>query len=117
MVGGEDQDPRVGQGQEVDHVGVQPGAEIEDDEVGGQSVDGVDELPAGGVAQVGDLGDGVLGRADEGEVVKGAVRGVWYWMSRGVYGLGDIYSCIVPNPTDNPGHAFEEEWPWDALAN
>lgn len=52
----------------------------------------------------------------EGNVLKGLGKGFWYGFSRGVYGMGDIFSCLVPNPKDNPGYAFEEKWPWDALS-
>ena len=72
------------------------------------------------------LGNGFLGivevpgqikkGAGEGNVLKGTLKGFWYWGSRGVYGLGDIMSCLVPNPVDNLGVHFEEERPWDALS-
>lgn len=72
------------------------------------------------------LRDGFLGIAElpgqikkghaDGDVVKGFGKGVWFWFSREVYGLGSLYSCLVPNPTDNPGYAFDQENPWDALA-
>ena len=71
---------------------------------------------ANGFLGIAELPGQIKKGSEEGELVKGIGKGVWYWFSRGVYGLGDIYSCIVPNPTDNPGHAFEEEWPWDALS-
>lgn len=54
--------------------------------------------------------------ADEGNVVKGVGKGFWYWMSRGVYGMKDLTSALAPNPVDNKGVHFEEEWPWDALS-
>lgn len=73
------------------------------------------------------LGNGLLGIAelpgqtmkgfDEGEPVKGVVKGVWYWFSRGVYGLGDIYTTLSPNPPDNLGVAFDTKWPWDTLSD
>ncbi len=72
---------------------------------------------ANGFLGIAELPGQIKKGVDEDEIIKGTIRGFWYWMSRGVYGLGDIYSCIVPNPEDNPGHAFEEEWPWDAIAN
>ncbi len=72
------------------------------------------------------LGNGFLGilevpgqikkGADDGNVAKGVGKGVWYWFSREVYGMGDIMSSFVPNPEDNMGAVhFEEEWPWEAL--
>jgi len=54
--------------------------------------------------------------ASEGNVVKGVVRGFWYWMSRGAYGLGDIVTVLAPNPPDNPGVAFNGEWPWTVMS-
>jgi len=53
---------------------------------------------------------------DEGNMLLGFGRGLWYWVSSEVYGIGNIFTCIVPNPKDNPGYAFDEEWPWTALA-
>lgn len=52
---------------------------------------------------------------DEGNVVKGIGKGIWYWWSREIYGLGDLYGCLVPNAPDNPGVAFNGEWPWSGL--
>jgi putative exosortase-associated protein (TIGR04073 family) len=51
----------------------------------------------------------------EDEPIMGVVKGVWYWFSRSAYGLGDIFTCILPNPEDQVGIAFDEEYPWDAL--
>jgi len=53
--------------------------------------------------------------AHDGNVAVGLGKGVWYWFSREVYGLGEIYSCLLPNPEDNLGVAFEETYPWQAL--
>ena len=53
---------------------------------------------------------------EEGHVFRGLGRGVWYWLSREVYGFGNIFTCIVPNPKDNPGYPFNEEWPWSTLS-
>lgn len=71
------------------------------------------------------LSDGFLGIAElpgqivkgskDGEIGKGALRGVWYWWSREVYGFGGILTCLVPNPEDNPGVAFNTDWPWSGL--
>jgi len=38
-------------------------------------------------------------------------------VSRGVYGIGDAALFLVPNPEDQVGYAFEEDWPWDALVD
>jgi len=54
--------------------------------------------------------------ASDGNLGKGLVRGIWFWLSREVYGLGSLYSAIVPNPTDNPGYAFDHKWPWESLS-
>lgn len=73
------------------------------------------------------LADGVLGIAelpgqtikgiDDGNVGKGLCKGVWFWFSREVYGMGSIFTCIVANPVDNPGYAFEQKWAWSALVS
>jgi len=47
-----------------------------------------------------------------GEPVTGAVRGVWYWLSRQWYGTLNLPLFMVPNPRDNPGVAFNTDWPW-----
>ncbi|MBP7216445.1 MAG: hypothetical protein KBA46_04085 [Candidatus Omnitrophica bacterium] len=52
---------------------------------------------------------------DEGNAAKGFVRGLWFWASREVYGFGNVLTCIVPNPTDNPGYSFNTPWPWTGL--
>jgi hypothetical protein len=72
------------------------------------------------------IGNGLLGilevpgqikkGANDGNVAKGIGKGVYYWFSRGVYGFSNFATCLVPNPPDNPGIAFDEEWPWDALS-
>lgn len=71
------------------------------------------------------LADGFLGIAElpgqivkgnkDGEIGKGALRGVWYWWSRELYGFGGILTCLVPNPADNPGVALNTDWPWSGL--
>lgn len=53
--------------------------------------------------------------AQEGNVLAGTVRGVWFWLSREVYGLGSVLGCIVPNPEENPGYSFNRAEPWEAL--
>lgn len=54
--------------------------------------------------------------SSDGNIVKGLVKGIWFFFSREVYGLGSIFTCIVPNPETNPGYAFNTEWPWETLA-
>ncbi len=73
------------------------------------------------------LADGFLGVAelpgqimkgiDDGKPVQGVVNGFWYMFSRQVYGFGSVFTCLVPNPIDNPGVAFNGEWPWTTLAD
>ena len=73
------------------------------------------------------IGNGLLGilevpgqikkGAEEGNAVKGVGKGVWYWFSRAAYGFNNIMTSFVPNPEDNLGVHFEEEWPWEALSN
>lgn len=69
-----------------------------------------------GFLGIAELPGQTMNGAYEGHPFIGLGKGVWYWFSREVYGLGDIFSCIVPNPKDNPGAAFPQEYPWDALA-
>jgi len=71
------------------------------------------------------LGNGILGFVElPGQIAKGIsekapdlgiIKGLWYWYSREVYGIGDLVSVIFPISEDNPGVAFDEEYPWDAL--
>lgn len=53
--------------------------------------------------------------AREKSLPKGVVKGVWFWFSRQAYGFAGIFTCLVPNPEDNPGYAFNGKWPWSAL--
>ena len=53
--------------------------------------------------------------SNQGDTGKGLCRGIWFWLSRQVYGFGGILTCLVPNPRDNPGYAFDGRWPWSAL--
>ena len=57
----------------------------------------------------------VVKGAREKTLVKGAAKGVWFWWSREAYGFTGMFTCLVPNPKDNPGYAFNGEWPWSAL--
>jgi hypothetical protein len=73
------------------------------------------------------LGNGFLGIAelpgqillgiDNGEVGTGIVKGIWFTLSRHMYGIGEAFGCLVPNPADTRGVTFDQEWPWDALSN
>ena len=72
------------------------------------------------------LGNGLLGvveipgqiikGADDGNVILGVVKGFWFAASRTQYGLNETFGFLFPNPPDTRGYAFEQEWPWDALA-
>ncbi len=31
-------------------------------------------------------------------------------------GMNEVFGFLAPNPPDTRGYAFEQEWPWDALA-
>jgi putative exosortase-associated protein (TIGR04073 family) len=48
---------------------------------------------------------------------KGIVKGFWFFLSREAYGIGDAIGFFVPNHADNPGYAFEEEWPWNGMSS
>ena len=73
------------------------------------------------------LSNGLLGFAElpgqivkgisEGAVDLGIVKGLWYFYSREVAGLSDIVTVILPNTEDTKGVVFDEEYPWDALAD
>lgn len=72
------------------------------------------------------LSNGLFGFAElPGQVAKGIeekapdlgiIKGLWFWYSREIYGIADVATVIFPTPADNPGYAFDEEYPWDALA-
>jgi putative exosortase-associated protein (TIGR04073 family) len=75
------------------------------------------------------LANGLLGIAEvPGQIVKGAgasepganiasgaVKGVWYWLSRTAHGIPEAILFLVPNPPDQVGNPLDEKWPWDAL--
>lgn len=52
---------------------------------------------------------------EDGNVLKGLGKGIWFWWSREVYGFGSIYTCLVPNPVDNPGYPMSGKWAWSSL--
>ena len=72
------------------------------------------------------IGNGVFGFVEfPGQIAKGVqegapdlgiIKGLWFWASREVYGIGEVVTAILPAPEDNPGYPFDEEYPWDALA-
>jgi len=75
------------------------------------------------------LANGLLGIVEvPGQIVKrakaerpligvplGVAKGLWFWTGRTIYGYGDAVLFLVPNPEDQLGYGFEEEWPWSAL--
>ncbi len=70
--------------------------------------------------------DTFLGIAElPGQAIKGAKedkpfvgfgKGVWFWLSREAYGVGNLAMFLLPNPEDNPGYAFDSTWPWTDLS-
>jgi len=46
---------------------------------------------------------------------RGVLKGLWFWASREVSGISDLLSAPFPNPHDNVGFKFDEEWPWEAF--
>lgn len=73
---------------------------------------------ADGVAGVVELPSQIVVGVREGEPLTGVGKGLWYWWSREVYGLGGfgaIFACLASNPVDNPGYAYPGEWPWSGL--
>jgi len=63
----EDQDSRVGVGQEIEHAGIEARTEIENRVGSRQLIDRPDEANPIGVGEIGELLDGVLRRGDERE--------------------------------------------------
>ena len=71
------------------------------------------------------LENGLLGFVElPGQIAKGVgekapdlgiIKGLWYWYSREVYGIGDLVTLILPIAEDNPGVVFDQEYPWDAM--
>jgi hypothetical protein len=71
------------------------------------------------------IGNGLLGILEipgqikaglnEGNVLKGAVKGIWYGLNPTAYGISNIGTAFVPNPENNERASFDQEWPWDAL--
>ena len=72
------------------------------------------------------LGNALFGVAEvPGQIMKGVeekawdlgiVKGLWYWFSREVDGVWDICSFFLPGHRDTKGMAFDEKWPWTAMA-
>jgi len=58
---------------------------------------GIIELPAQTIKGV-----------EEGNALKGIGKGFWYWWSREWYGLGSIYTALVPNTPDNLGASLDD---------
>jgi len=46
----------------------------------------------------------------------GAVRGLWYGVSRMTTGLGDAVLFILPNPTETRGYSYSGNLPWDGFS-
>ena len=55
--------------------------------------------------------------AGEGEVFTGLGKGIWFSFSRVLYGFGDVFGFLLPNPPDQLGYAFEQTWPWDSFSS
>jgi len=69
------------------------------------------------VLGIAELPGQILKGKKEGLPGEGILRGIWFWLSREVYGIGSIYTALVPNHPDNPGYAFNGEWPWSTLGD
>jgi len=72
---------------------------------------------ANGLLGIVELPGQTMKGASEGNVVKGLGKGFWFWWSRMVYGMGNIYGCLTPNPVDNPGYHWTGEYPWSDLSD
>lgn len=71
---------------------------------------------ANGLLGIVELPGQIVKGSKEGNVALGVGKGVWFWWSRMVYGMGNIYGCLVPNHVDNPGYHWTGEYPWSDLA-
>ncbi|MDP8258945.1 MAG: exosortase system-associated protein, TIGR04073 family [Candidatus Aadella gelida] len=73
------------------------------------------------------IGNTVFGVVEiPGQIVKGIkdgapdlgiVKGLWYFASREMDGAVDMGTFYMANPKDTKGLAFDEKWPWSALAD
>ncbi|PIW63749.1 MAG: hypothetical protein COW12_09635 [Candidatus Omnitrophica bacterium CG12_big_fil_rev_8_21_14_0_65_45_16] len=68
-----------------------------------------------GLLGIAELPGQTLKGAREGNVLAGLGKGFWFWWSREIYGFGSVYTCLVPNPPDNPGYPMNGTWAWSAL--
>jgi len=50
-----------------------------------------------------------------GNPVMGLWKALWYPVGRVYNGAADLATFLVPNPEDQLGEPFDEEYPWDAL--
>jgi len=57
----------------------------------------------------------IIKGVNDGDVVLGIGKGIWYTLSRGVSGFGNIVPCIVPNHEDTLGYSYGNGWPWETL--
>lgn len=71
---------------------------------------------ANGLTGIAELPGQTIKGHREGNVVKGLGKGVWFWWSRTIYGMGNIYGCLTPNPVDNPGYHWTGKYPWSDLS-
>jgi len=52
----------------------------------------------------------------ERRIYLGVVKGVWFTLSRELYGGADVTLCLLPMPETNLGVPYDEVEPWDAIA-
>ncbi|HLF18813.1 MAG TPA: hypothetical protein VI749_07980 [Candidatus Omnitrophota bacterium] len=69
-----------------------------------------------GLFAIAELPGQTIRGASEGNVFKGVIRGFWFGASRMAYGFTGVTTALVPNPPDNPGYAFNGEWPWTVFS-
>ena len=48
---------------------------------------------------------------------RGIIKGLWFSASREIYGIADIATAVFPSVEDNPGYAFDREYPWDVIVD
>ena len=77
------------------------------------------------------IGDVLLGAVEiPGQIVKGVdeeglvygltggtLKGLWFSAGRCVHGSYEAATFLLPNPVDQLGGGFEDDWPWSALTD
>ena len=70
---------------------------------------------ANGVAGVLEVPGQIMKGHRKGETGMGIVKGFWYFLSREA-SAGECFMFLFPNPKDNCGYAWGEQWAWSAMS-